>query len=225
MIVLGIETSSRTGSVALCHGEAIVAEHVFPQGVRHARNIMEGIGNVLREASVDKKEVNGVAVSQGPGSFTGLRIGVTCAKTLAYTLGWKLVGVPSLEVQVQNVEPRENQVVCPVQDARRSAVYGTFFEWQDGRWMDTSGVLIMEPQKLAMRLPEGACVFGTGVTAYTEVFCPPRFEVGDPSLAQPRARQVARLGYRMLAEGVESDPMALVPRYYRPTAAEENLAE
>jgi tRNA threonylcarbamoyladenosine biosynthesis protein TsaB len=223
MIVLGIETSSRTGSVAVCSESDVLAEYAFPQGVRHARNIMEGIRTVLADASLAKDQVDGVSVSQGPGSFTGLRIGVTCAKTLAYTLGWKLVGVPSLEVQVQNVEGREDQVVCPVQDARRQAVYGTLFSWQDGRWVDTSGVLILEPEELAGRLPRGACVFGTGVTAYPDVFTAPRFDVSPPALAQPHAREAARLGCRLLAAGSQSDPMTLVPRYYRPTAAEENL--
>jgi tRNA threonylcarbamoyladenosine biosynthesis protein TsaB len=224
MIVLGIETSSRTGGVALRDDSGTLSEHVFPQGVRHARNIMEGVDTVLRNASADKRQVDGVAVSQGPGSFTGLRIGVTCAKTLAYVLGWRLVGVPSLHVQVRNVEPREQQVVCPVQDARRGAVYGTLFRWRAGSWQDTSGVLIMEPDGLANRLPQGAFVFGSGVTAYTDIFAAPRFEVGDPSLAQPLAREAAALGHEMFSAGQETDPMELVPRYYRPTAAEENLA-
>lgn len=223
MIVLGIETSSRIGSVALVDEGAALASYSFPEGARHARNIMGGIETVMSEASVSKTDVDAVAVSQGPGGFTGLRIGVTCAKTLSYVLGWRVVGVPSLEVQVQNVSPRPGQIVCPVQDARRQAVYGTIFEWRGEAWADTSGVLLFAPDELAERIPDGSFVFGSGVVAYPRIFSTPRFEVGDAALAEPTATAVAALGLRMLRDGVESNPMSLVPLYYRPTAAEENL--
>jgi len=228
MIVLGIETSGRIGSMAICRDDDVLFSHTFPEGSRHARDVMPAVDRVLGGAGLGRNEVDAVAVSCGPGSFTGLRVGATCAKALAYALGWKLVGVPSLEVQVQNVPaPADSsdacRAACPVQDARRDHVYGTVFRWHNGRWQDTSGVLIRPPAELADLIPPGTLVFGTGVEAYPEVFGAGRFEVGDVALATGRAEVVARLGMRLLHEGHEDSPMDLVPQYYRPTQAEETL--
>lgn len=226
MIILGIETSGDFGSVALCDEEAVLAAYAFPEGARHARDIMPAIDGLVKEAAVGKGDISAVAVSQGPGSFTGLRVGVTCAKTLAYALGWRAVGIPSLEVMARNVTADaagECRFTCPVLDARRAKVYGTVFEWDGDRWRDTTGVLIEAPDELAARIPDGALVFGSGVRAYPEVFSVGRVRVGDEGLAVGRAEAVARLGLRRIRAGEEADPMRLVPHYYRVTEPEEKL--
>lgn len=226
MIVLGIETSGPTGSVALCRGEEAAVSYTFPEGARHARDIMPAVDRIMTEAGIAPQAVAAVAVSQGPGSFTGLRVGITCAKTLAYALGWRAVGVPSLEVVVQNVgadEAAARRYACPVLDARRERVYGTVFEWDGGRWQDTTGVLLKRPDELTGLIPGGAMVLGTGVRAYPDVFADGRFGVGDQRLEIGRAESVARLGMRTLRAGKEVDPMALMPLYYRATAPEEKL--
>ena len=226
MIVLGIETSSTVGSVAVCDEDAARAVHVFPPGPRHARNLLPAVDGVLRRAGLGKEQVDAVAVSEGPGSFTGLRIGIACAKTLAFALGWHCVGVPSLEVLAQNVpagEMPDGGVVCPVRDARRAQVYGTIFRREGGRWQDTTGVLLLPPGDLAARLPEGAVVFGTGVEAYPGLFAATRFAVGPAAYETGRAEAVARLGRERILAGEAVDPTDLVPRYYRLTEAEERL--
>lgn len=227
MIVLGIETSGRRGSLALCEGEQALASFTFPKGKRRARDIVPAVHSIMQEAGMVRSDVLGVAVSEGPGSFTGLRIGVACAKTLAYALGWRCVGIPTLEVKAGNVELEERgdlRFTCPVQDARRGRVYGSVFEWQDG-WKDTTGVLCLEPEALADAIPPGALVFGSGILAYPEVFqAGARFRMGKPELAVGRAKVVARLGAERFHAGTDVDPMELVPRYHRPTAPEEKLA-
>ncbi|MGD2174972.1 MAG: tRNA (adenosine(37)-N6)-threonylcarbamoyltransferase complex dimerization subunit type 1 TsaB [Candidatus Brocadiaceae bacterium] len=224
--MLGIETSGSIGSVALCDEEEPLASYTFPEGARHARDIMPAVDRLIREAETPKGEVDAVAVSEGPGSFTGLRVGVTCAKALAWALGWKCVGVCSLEVMVQNVARDEcggGCVVCPVLDARRDRVYGAVFRWDDG-WRDTTGVLCVRPQALREMLPEGAFVFGSGVGAWREVFADGRFRVGEERLQVGRAEQVARLGAEGVRAGRDVDPVQLMPRYYRVTSPEEKLA-
>lgn len=226
MIVLGIETSSEIGSVALCDGDGTLAAYSFPEGARHARDIVPAVDRVLKDAGIGRSDVGAAAVSQGPGSFTGLRVGITCAKTLAYALGWKAVGIPSLEVVAQNVVPDSEgcpRVTCPLRDARRERVYGTVFEWDGEAWQDTTGVLIEEPAALAEMIPAGALILGTGVRAYPEAFEAGRFEIGDEALETGRAEAVARLGLREVQAGRDVDPMVLVPRYYRLTEAEEKL--
>jgi tRNA threonylcarbamoyladenosine biosynthesis protein TsaB len=224
-MILGIETSGRAGNVAVCEDEDVLATFGFEPGRHHARDIVSGVDEVLADAGVEKAEVEAVAVSRGPGSFTGLRIGVTCAKTLAWALGWAAVGVPSLEVLVQNVPPAGAPAcACPTRDARRGRIYATIFERQDDRWTDKTGVLLLAASELAERLPAGALVFGTGARAYPAVLGGERFRVGGRELELGRAEEVARLGLRRLAAGHGDDPMQLVPLYHRQTAPEEKLA-
>jgi len=86
MIMLGIETSGRTGSVAVCDDGDVLASWTFPEGARRGRDIMTAVDRVVSEAELERRDISAVAVSEGPGSFTGLRVGVACAKTLAYAL-------------------------------------------------------------------------------------------------------------------------------------------
>lgn len=226
MIILGIETSGDIGSVALCDDDDVMAAYTFPEGARHARDIVPAIDRIVAEAGIGKADVCAVAVSQGPGSFTGLRVGITCAKTLAYALSWKAVGLPSLEVMAQNVRPdmvAECPFTCPVLDARRERVYGTVFEWDGDCWCDTTGVLLEEPRRLATIIPDGALVFGSGVRAYPELFDCERFRAAERALEVGRAEAVARLGRLRIRAGRDVDPMGLVPKYYRVTEAEEKL--
>lgn len=226
MWVLGIETSGGTGSVALCEDLSVRAEYDFPEGPRHCRNIMIGVDSVLREAETDRHHVDAVAVSQGPGSFTGLRVGVMCAKTLAHALGWKVVGVPSLAVKARNVDPDSPEApehVCPVLDARRSCVYAMVLRNEDGRWHDTTGVVLGRPEEVADQIPRGALIFGSGVEEYPDVFNEQDFSIGQQELEQGHAREVARLALPMLKSGQDVSPLELQPKYYRPTAAEEKF--
>lgn len=202
----------------------VLVGHAFEHGTRHARNLMPAVDEVVERAGLRKAEIDAVAVSEGPGSFTGLRVGIACAKTLAWALDWRAVGVPTLEVKVQNVRADDYPDVrraCPVQDARRGHVYGDLFERRDGRWHDATGVLLKPPRELAEMLPEGALVFGDGVAAYEDVFRGRGLRIGPAELGVARPEAVARLGLRRLERGGAVDPVQLVPRYHRLTAPEE----
>ena len=207
--------------------DEILAKYAFSGSSRHSRNIMVAVDEVIRKAGVHKRDLEAVAVSEGPGSFTGLRVGVMCAKTLAYLRGWKAVGAPSLEVMVQNVDVKLHRcsVACPVLDARRSFVYATVFRWESGRWVDLTGVLADEPERVAARIPPGALIFGSGVEAYPEVFLREELLLrqGPMALAEGEPENAARLGLRRLSEGKAVPPMELLVKYYRRTEAEEKV--
>jgi len=225
MIVLGIETSGSVGSVAVCEDDDVRASHVFPAGPRHARNLLPAVGDVLQRAGLGRRRVDAVAVSEGPGSFTGLRIGVVCARTLSFALGWQCVGVPSLEVLVRNVATTaEVAAACPIRDARRDRVYGTLFRRENrDDWLDTTGVLLLPPQDLAARLPEGTIVFGSGVDACPDAFRRERFVLGPAAWGTGCAENVARLGRRRILTRGPDDPDTVRPRYHRLTEVEERL--
>ena len=221
--ILGIETSGDEGNLALCREEEVVATYSFGGGARHARSILPGIDHVVGEAGIGRDGLDAVAVTQGPGSFTGLRVGITCAKVLAYTLGVDLVGVPTLEVKAYNVEPGTCSHVCPVQDARRGWVYAMVLRAKDGRWVDQTDVMAGPPDDIVEDVPDDTMVFGDGVPEYEDIFADPRFRVGGKELWGAHAEWTARLGLRRLRAGESADPMELLPRYYRLTAPEEKL--
>lgn len=227
MTILGIETSGTIGSVAICSNGEVMAQHTFREGARHARDIMTGIDAVLKEARARTTDIDAIAVSEGPGSFTGLRVGVTCAKTLAYALGCKVTGVPSLEVLAQNVSQELMggcEFTCPLLDARRSCVYWNLFQWEGGCWHDRTAVMVGEPLQIAERIPAGTLIFGSGLRAYPEVFGADRFRCGSESLERGLAEQVARLGALRVLRGGAVEPALLTPKYYRITEAEEKIA-
>ncbi len=225
-LVLGIETSDDRGGVVLCRGEKPLEQREFGSGASHARDLLPGIKAVVRAAGIRKDDLDVVAVAEGPGSFTGLRVGVTCAKVLGYTLGPAVVGIPTLEIKAYNVDPAaegSGAHVCPVQDARRGWVYATVFRSTGERWDDRTGVLAGPPEEVVEEVPEDALVFGDGAAKFDDVFSPSRFRIGDAGLDDPTALWTSRLGLRRVRAGGAVDPMELQPRYYRPTAPEENL--
>ncbi len=232
MLILGIETSGACGSVALCSDQELLHQCWLPEGFGHARNIVTAVDDVVRMSGAARDQIGAVAVSEGPGAFTGLRVGVSCAKTLAYVLGWRAVGVPSLEVAVQNVDAARwgCTLACPLRDARRRFVYGQVFRWEDGVWKGVTEVFMGTPAEVAARLPRPALVFGTGLEAYRDVFLEAAQAGGalrpaPPWLGEGQAAHVARIGLRLIHEGKAVDPMQLVARYYRRTEAEEKMAD
>ncbi|HSR10897.1 MAG TPA: tRNA (adenosine(37)-N6)-threonylcarbamoyltransferase complex dimerization subunit type 1 TsaB, partial [Thermodesulfobacteriota bacterium] len=132
MIVLALETATLAGSVALVDagdgetGRRIIGENTLSNPETHSARLMPGIDRLLKEASLTIRDIGGIAVSIGPGSFTGLRIGVATAKGLAYALGIPVAGVPTLDA-LAATRPFSPDPVCPVLDARKKEVYAALF--------------------------------------------------------------------------------------------------
>ena len=227
MHTLGIETSSDKSGVALLSDGELRGISYFEEGARHARDIIFYIQELLRKGGVGKSEVQRVAVSVGPGSFTGLRVGITCAKSLAYALGWEVVRICSLEVMAQNIDAENSsaEALCPVRDARRGAVYGRIFKTNGGRWEPYGDVIIDTPDRLADHLPEGTIVFGSGVRAYPRIFAVSRFHrpPDNQEVSRGCASAVAKLGDRYADTEAACSPIELVPKYYRLTEIEERI--
>lgn len=127
MIWLGIETANAPLSVALVKDGKVLAEIVQNVKLTHSVGAMPAVEEVFQKAGLVPSDIDAVAVSEGPGSYTGVRIGVTLAKTLAWTLQKPLVGVSSLQVLAGNAR-LFNGLVCPLFDARRSNVYAGLYD-------------------------------------------------------------------------------------------------
>src|SRR2546423_9728863 len=123
---VALETSGRTGSVALAADGAILCEEQFAHGLRHAAGIVPIIDRLCRGQGWSPREVEEIYVSSGPGSFTGLRIGITVARTLAFATGARTVAVPTAEVLARNAPPGSQNVVI-VLDAKREQIFTATF--------------------------------------------------------------------------------------------------
>lgn len=213
--VLGIETSGTIGSVALWEG-AVVAEESFQRGLVHGKALVPTIARLLEQAGWEKTSLGLIAVSQGPGSYTGVRVGVATAKALAYALGRPLLGVSTLDALARN-HTHAAIPVCPVVDARWEQVYTALYAADFARvW----GPRAMRPEDLARELPEKVHLFGDGMKRYGSMFQREGITFGGEDEWVCHAREVASLGARDFAAGRRDDASTLVPLYLRPTEAE-----
>jgi tRNA threonylcarbamoyladenosine biosynthesis protein TsaB len=221
MKVLGIETSTRAGSIAFIDGDRILGEFFLNLGPVHSEKLIPMIDWLLREVDIEKKEIEGIAVSIGPGSFTGLRVGLSTAKGLAFSLGIPLVGVSSLETLTMNIFT--NFSICSIIDARKREVFAAFFKSSDVGIIRTLDDILISPQGLCEMIRERTVFIGDGAVLYGDLlmnvlgelalFCP-------LNLNFPRASNSALIGARKLREGQGDDLSTLAPQYLRKAEAE-----
>ncbi|MEK6765637.1 MAG: tRNA (adenosine(37)-N6)-threonylcarbamoyltransferase complex dimerization subunit type 1 TsaB [Planctomycetota bacterium] len=225
MKVVGIETSGSIGSVAVCDGNTVVGRQTFGKASNHVKEIVSSLENVFNKIKWKPEDIDLIAVSIGPGSYTGLRIGVTCAKTLAYGLGKPVIDVPTLDVLAENVKD-DVKNICPVLDAKRKKVYACVYDRNNSRNKRITDYLIITPDKLIDILPESALIFGDGVPPYKDIFAQKELTISeDKNLGIADAADVARLGLERYEQGERCEINSLVPLYLRKSEAEEKLEE
>jgi len=226
MKTLAVETSTLTGAVALLDGEAVVAECRVNVAVTHSERLLTTVDWLLSAAGWRLGDLAGLAVAIGPGSFTGLRIGMSTMKSLAFATGRPLVGVPTLDALAWTL-PFAGLLVCPILDAKKGEVYTALYRTDAGRLERLWEYRALAPEALAAELrAQGAppVVFlGDGVGPYAVTLDralgrAARF--APPSHRAISALTVAELGRRALLAGEAADPAALVPLYVRRSEAE-----
>ena len=132
MLTLAFESSAKAASVALCDGDRLISQYTQCSALTHSRTLLPMAEDMLKNAELTLKDVGLIAVAHGPGSFTGIRIGVSTVKGLAWALEAKCVGVSTLEAMAWH-GVAAGGLVCPVMDARRAQVYNALFEIVDGK--------------------------------------------------------------------------------------------
>ena len=222
--VLALETSERVGSLATLQvspEQTTTSRSIsLPSDQRSAQSLLPAIQSLLAESEWKPSQLNLVCVSTGPGSFTGLRIGVTTAKTLAYATGAKLVEVHTLAAIAAGVStPHER--LWTILDAQRQELFVAKFEpgWQD-RSGDLPETRILGIEQWMQVLSPGDAVSGPPLQKLADRL-PAGVHVVDVKDWKPQAEAVGRLGYAAYQNGQSVDAMQLVPRYYRKSAAEE----
>ena len=131
MLILALESSAKPASVALCEDGELLGQYFQNCGLTHSRTLLAMAESLLGNLGVKVSDIGLIAVSRGPGSFTGVRIGVSAAKGLAWGMDIPVCGVSTLEAMVYQT-PKPGVILSPVMDARRSQVYNALFKWSDG---------------------------------------------------------------------------------------------
>ncbi|MBI5779729.1 MAG: tRNA (adenosine(37)-N6)-threonylcarbamoyltransferase complex dimerization subunit type 1 TsaB [Planctomycetes bacterium] len=233
MKVIGIETSSIQGGVSILeetdNSITLQRSTAFRRGLVHGKLLVPALDKLLKRAHWRKDKIDLVAVDIGPGSYTGLRVGLAIAKTMAYALKTKIVGVVSLDVLVRNVSANDvHQYICPVIDARWNQVYTAIYEKSADGYKRRTDYLAITPEdllKVINRYRGEILLFGDGLRAYSDIFkrLANRAEFAPEHLWLPSAANVATLGYESYQSGKRDDPIKLLPLYLRLTEAELNL--
>jgi tRNA threonylcarbamoyladenosine biosynthesis protein TsaB len=222
MIILGIETATMTGGLALIDEEKLISEYTLNMKTTHSSRLMPALDWILKDASLNKNQINGIAISIGPGSFTGLRIGLATAKGLAMGLNIPLVTVPTLDALAYNVSYVPYQI-CPIQDARKKEVYSAIFRYENGIITRKSPYQVISPDELINQINEKTIMLGDGLNIYGELF---REKLGEfaifanNSQRLPRASVIAELGLAKLKAGEITDLASSEPLYIRRADAE-----
>ncbi len=222
MRILALETTERSGSLAAATDGNLLAELSLEGTQRSAQSLAPAMIALLRQAGWRPGDVQLVAVSQGPGSFTGLRIGVTTAKVFAYAVGADILGIDTLDAIVA-AAPDDVTKVSVVMDAQRGQVVARRYRRRSDGWFEPA-----EPQRLINvetwfeQLPAEIAVTGP-VLGKLAARLPSHVRLLDPHDWLPRASIVARLAARDYALGRRDDLWKLAPHYCRRSAAEEKL--
>jgi tRNA threonylcarbamoyladenosine biosynthesis protein TsaB len=212
---MAVDTSTLAGGVALLDGERLIGEYLLDVRVTHSERLMPAIDRLLGDAGWTTASLQGLAVAVGPGSFTGLRIGLSAVKGLGWALGLRVAAVPTLDALAASL-PFAALAVCPVLAARRHEVYCSRYRW-DGQGMRREwDYLAIAPDALAARLTEPTIVLGDGAHAVVSRHA----RVAPPHRRVASASAVGVLGLARFEAGEVVSPELLSPLYLRPPEAE-----
>lgn len=217
--LLILETSSRTGQVALALDNELCSVHRLDEARRHARELAPALAALLAEQGWRPRDVQAVIVSRGPGSYTGLRVGIMSAKTFAYATGCALVAVDTFAALALQT-PASVSRVDVLADAQQDKVYMQSFVRSAEDWQRATELSICRfADWLGAREPS-AWVTGPGLFKWASRL-PVEVPKVDASLWEPQPTSLLRIGLARYLAGERDDPWALEPLYLRPSSAEE----
>ena len=224
MLTLAIETSSRQLGVALADGDRLVSSYGLLAENPHAVELPDAVTRVLKAAHATLGQVEAIAVDIGPGSFTGLRIGLAFVKALAFPMKKTVVGVPSLDVLAASL-PFASRQICPLLDAKQKNVYGALYRVEESAPKRKTDYLLGPVDELLSQIKEPTIFLGDGCARYREQILERAGSLASFAAEEfwlPRAELLARLGVERLRSGQRDDPAGLVPMYLYPQDASIN---
>jgi tRNA threonylcarbamoyladenosine biosynthesis protein TsaB len=221
-LILILDTAATAGSVALCRGERLLAEMVVDSSLNHSDKLLQQVAQILAEQQCSIAEVNAFAVIEGPGSFTGLRVGIAAAKGLARACQRPLFGFSSLQLLAAAL-PYMTLPVCALVDARKKEVYAATFSTSAGSPVLLGQPCVLSPQRFLAEMTAPALFVGSGAVLYRDLIVErfgPLATFAPWPLHTPRASSAAPYILQRLRAGENGDPELLLPCYIRPSDAE-----
>lgn len=222
MKLLAIDTSTMLGGVALIDDEVLIAESRLNIKITHSERLLSEIDHILNRTDLKINDIDFFALAIGPGSFTGLRVGLSTLKGLAFSTGKKIVTVPTLEAFAWNM-PYSKYLVCPLLDARKREVYAAIFRWSGDNFIKELNEEAFKIDMLLDKINEPTIFLGEGALIYKKniisklgeraIFPPLQFMT-------PSASNVAYLGLKKARHGDVEDIIKVVPIYLRKSEAE-----
>lgn len=222
MLTLAIDTATKVCAVGLCRDGEILAEYTVNVGMTHSEGLLPQLDQLLDRTKIAKSTIDLLAVSIGPGSFTGLRIGLASVEALAYSWHKPVCGVNTLQALAYNL-PVGGYVLSPVLDAQKGNFYQAVYEWQEGKLVQRQGIKVVNLQQLL----ENLAVWGTPALLLGECrlinddALPAWCKKAPRHLCLPQASSVALLAESEYAAGHTDDIFGLTPYYVRKAEAEE----
>jgi tRNA threonylcarbamoyladenosine biosynthesis protein TsaB len=225
MLILGIETSERTGSLALHRDGVPLAERTLSTtGRRHAQSLVAEMRELFREQEARPADCDLIAVSIGPGSFTGLRVGVVCAKTLAYAVGCAVAGIDTF-LAIAAAAPDDVNGLWVIGNAQRQELFvGRYERGSAGVWRQVEPIRIVAGMEWCRTRGPDDVVSGPGIELF-EAELSQQCRILPPELRRPTASHIAMLGEQRPRADATDDLWALEPFYLRPSAAEERATQ
>lgn len=228
MNILAIEASALTASVAICRDNCPLAAMTLQNGHTHSETLLPMVNQLLSHAGLTIDDIDLFAVPVGPGSFTGIRIGVSLIKGLAFDSGKPCVGLSSLEAMAYNLAGCPG-ILCPVMDARRSQLYNALFRWEGDRLVRLCEDRLIPASELATELAgygepvyvtgEGSAILQAAVSDEVRLCFP------SPLMAIQNAVSVAVLALSEYQKSNAVSDAELLPVYLRPSQAERERSE
>jgi tRNA threonylcarbamoyladenosine biosynthesis protein TsaB len=223
--VLGLDTSSATASLAIVSRGRVAAE-LTRSASSHGAELPAAVAEVLAQVGFTLKDLQGVAVGIGPGSFTGLRVGLAFAKGLVLALGCALIGIPTFDclalAAFEQASPPEGTAICPIVDARKGEVYANLYRVRADRLDNISEPLVIRLQNLFPELSDGAILIGDSKAKEASLLLNERgirSTVLEGVEVNSRGRYVAALAVERISRGEIDTPATLEPLYVRSAEA------
>ncbi len=222
-LILAVETSGRAGSVALAQGPVIIDGIHFSAPLRHSAELFVSIAGLLKKAVLSQRDIRHIYISYGPGSFTGIRIAATMAKTMNFANDVKIVAVNTLDVVAANAsdyiraEKAAINRIAAIIDAKREQFFVATYYYDASRWVKTTEDCLMEAAEFVRRFGTGEPIWllGEGLVYYAHLFTGEGIRLIDKGYWTARAEKVCELGWQMACQNKFADPLRLVPFYLR----------
>ena len=222
MLTLAIDTATKVCTAALCRDEQILAEYTINMGMTHSEGLLPQLDQLLARTRVKKEEIELIAVSMGPGSFTGLRIGLATAEAMAYSWQCYLHGVDTLKAMAYNI-PLEGRVLSPVLDAQKGNFYQALYEWRDGKLAELAPVAVVSREQALERIAlQGTPALLLGeCDKLVKAGLPAFIQAAPLSLRMPKGSSVALAAQAEFDAENDKKIFGLEPYYIRRSEAEE----